>query len=126
MRQEQIWKFETKSFRVIFEVSPEDDLDLSWDETGETREKLDDGIYCAFVAHVKVVHKPTGATLGEDYLGSCIYESPRDFMDHYGLAAKSRADGCNYGSYFHDMVREAITAARKEAQTMKAIKLRAA
>lgn len=54
------------------------------------------------------------AEIGSDYLGGSIYANPRDFFrEHIGIAAKSRADGCNYGCYFPDMVHTAIEQARK-------------
>ena len=34
---ETIWFFETVNFRIEFNAAPEDDLDLSWDDTGEVR-----------------------------------------------------------------------------------------
>jgi hypothetical protein len=109
--QEKIWEFETARFRVVVGWDWEDSPDLSWDETGETREKLESGEwgnYC-FVAKVYC----DGRELAADYLGNSIYAEPGEFRDHIGLAAKSRADGCNYGSYFKDMVDNVITEARK-------------
>lgn len=107
---ETVWEFKTARFRVAFEIEPEDDLDLSWDETGEVREGLESGLYVAFVAKLAVYLD--GREVGADYLGGCIYESPEAFRDHVGSKAKG------YGSYFSDMVREAIKEAR---QTLAAV-----
>lgn len=105
-------EFRTKNFRVVATISPDDDVDTSFDETGETADKLQSGEWEAFQTAVTVYYR--GAELGADYLGGSIYANPADFFkEHIGLAAKSRADGCNYGSYFPDMVREAISEARK-------------
>lgn len=105
-------EFSTKNFRIVASVEPCRDLDLSWDDTGEVAGKLQSGEYEAFDSAVVVYWK--GAEVGADYLGQSIYADPREFfVEHIGLAAKSRADGCNYGSYFPDMVREAIGEARK-------------
>jgi hypothetical protein len=123
---ENVWSFETANLRVSFDVAPEDYLDLSWDDDGSIREGLESGKYVAFVARVRVTHKATGAELGADYLGCCIYESPREFMDHRGLAAKSRADRRNYGSYFSDMVRTACQEARKQLAALRNIPVRIA
>jgi hypothetical protein len=104
--------FKTKNFTVRAMIEPDNDLDLSFDDTGEVREKLESGEYEAFQTKVAVYWN--GAEIGADYLGGSIYADPEDFFkEHIGLAAKSRADGCNYGAYFPDMVREAISEARK-------------
>ena len=110
-----IWEFKTARFRVAFEIEPEYDLDLSFDDTGEVREGLEDGRFVAFVAKVAVYLD--GREVGADYLGGCIYENPEAFRDHIGSKAKG------YGSYFADMVREAIRDARRtltNAPTLRA------
>jgi hypothetical protein len=96
---EEIWRFETARTAIIFDVAPEDDLDLSWDDDGSTREGLESGLYVAFVARVRCLID--GAEAGADYLGSCIYESAESFITD--------------SSYFRDMVREAVAEARKHA-----------
>lgn len=98
-RFEEIWRFETARCAVIFDVTPEYDLDLSWDEHGFAAEGLESGNLCAFVARVRVL--VDGEEAGVDYLGQCIYESPSDFIDTSG--------------YFRDMVREAVSQARRYA-----------
>ena len=55
-----------------------------------------------------------GVEIASDYLGNSVYADPADFVrEHYGIRPKGRADGCNYGCYFPDMVRQAIAKARK-------------
>jgi hypothetical protein len=105
-RFETIWSFRTARFAVHFAAAPDDDLDLSFDDTGEVRQKLQDGFYCAFVARVTV--ELDGNEIATDYLGGCIYENPSDFIDHRGIKRQP-----NCGSYFSDMVRSAIADARK-------------
>lgn len=106
-----MYTFQTKNFIVRAYIEPDEDLDLSWDEDGEVAEKLDTGEYEAFQTTVVVEYK--GQKISADYLGGSIYANPADFFkEHIGLAAKSRADGCNYGAYFPDMVKEAIAGAR--------------
>jgi hypothetical protein len=90
-----VWTFRTAQFDIILEFGPEYDLDLSWDENGSVADGLARGTLFAFVARVAVKHN--GMTIGEDYLGECIYASERDFMR---------------GGYFRDMVRCAIADAR--------------
>ncbi len=103
---ENIWEFRTKQFAVVYSVCPEDDLDLSWDEDGETARGLESGRYVAFVARIEVIHMETGIVLGSDHLGNCVYESARAFINHRGAQAPT---------YFVDMVRGAIDEARKNA-----------
>lgn len=91
-----VWTFKTARFEVGLEFGPEDHLDLSWDDDGATRAGLESGALFAFVARIYV--KLDGATIGEDYLGGCIYASESDFMR---------------GGYFRDMVRCAVADARR-------------
>jgi len=98
---ENIWEFRTKQFAVVYSVCPEEDLDLSWDEDGETARGLEDGRYLAFVARIEVIHMESGIVLGSDHLGDCVYESAQAFR-HSSI-------------YFADMVRSAIDEARKNA-----------
>jgi hypothetical protein len=110
-------KFRTKNFTVRAMIEPDCDLDLSFDDSGEVTAALESGDMVAFQTKVAVYYH--GAEIGADYLGGSIYREPREFFrEHIGLAAKSRADGCNYGAYFPDMVREAISEARKHFADM--------
>jgi hypothetical protein len=124
-----IWSFETANFKVQLWARPESDLDLSWDDDNSVRENLESGAFVAFCANVRVIHKPTLATLGEDYLGSCIYESPSDFMDHRECGAQNRAyaargETARCGSHFTQMIHEAIENTRTEVARMQTIRLR--
>ena len=122
----EVWRFETKSFTVVFEALPECDADMSWDESGDVSEKIKSGEYDLFCAHVYVLHNETGAELGNAYLGECIYERASDFRNHFGLAAKSRVASeragraISYGSYFPEMVKEAIGEARTNLAKLRA------
>ena len=114
-----MWTFETANFRIVATIEPSIDLDLSWDEDGGTARGLHDGSLEAFDTKVAVYHKGTGQELGADYLGESIYKEPRDFFtEHYGCKSKG------YGSYFPDMVREAIREARATLRKMKEIRVR--
>lgn len=108
-----IWRFRTRNFTVEVDCDYETEcLDLSWDETGEIREAIESGEMAAYVMRARVLDKH-GNEIGRDYLGQSIYADPREFRDHVGLVIKSREDGRNYGSYFVDMVREAIREGRQ-------------
>lgn len=102
---EEMWRFETARFVVKWEITTDYDVDLSWDETGETRKKLESGLWECFQS--RVVVELNGRVIGEDYLGGSIYENPSEFRDHIGMNARG------HGSYFSQMVREAIAEARK-------------
>jgi len=92
---DKVWTFKTARFEIGLEFGPDHDFShmRCYDRT--TREGLERGTLFAFTARVYV--RLDGATIGEDYLGGCVYASERDFM----------RDG-----YFRDMVRCAIAEAR--------------
>lgn len=104
MFSETLWTFKTRNFTVVWSISPCDYLDLSWDDTGETTENIASGLWTAFDSTMTVYYR--GAEVGVDHLGSSIYQNPADFRDHIGMNAKG------HGSYFSDMVREAVSSAR--------------
>ncbi len=113
-----MWDFKTANFRVALECTPDYDLDLSWDEDGSTREALESGELIAFQAKVAVYDMTTGDEIGADYLGGCIYASVEDFIDHRKCGKQNReyaaqGETGRCGSYFRDMVTEAIEQARK-------------
>lgn len=104
-RYEEMWRFETARFAVIWDVTPSEDVDLSWDETGETAENLNSGLWVAFDSRMRV--ELDGVEIAADYLCGSIYEHIREFRDHVGMNARG------HGSYFSDMVRTAVKEARK-------------
>ena len=105
-----IWKFKTANLTVLVTAETEYDPDVSFDETGETADKIASGEWEIFCAKATVLFQ--GNEIGTDYLGNCIYADIKEFRDHIGLVIKSRDDGRNYGSYFPDMVKTAISEAR--------------
>lgn len=121
---ETIREFRTPNFTVTVDAVEDPDVDLSWDETGDTLEKLNSGEYVAFAARVRVVHADLG-TVGEDYLGGCIYSRIADFQDHRQCAAETRrlrAAGSSAicGSYFADLIKSACAEARQRILSMQA------
>jgi hypothetical protein len=124
-RQEQmfsIWKFETANFTIDCSIEHECGYQYDGDdESGEIQQQLDDGLLIAFTTRIRVTHRETGAILGEDYLSGSIYADPREFIkEHYGCKPKG------YSSYFPDMVRSAISEARKTFAMLQRQKLREA
>ena len=110
-------------FRVEVTAEEEPDIDLSFDVNGEVAKRLDDGELMAFCVAARCYLD--GHELAADYLGSCIYETPRAFMDHMGLRAHNKATGHNCGSYFSDMVRNVCQEARKEVAELQRVRVRA-
>ena len=124
-----LWERKTPHFIVRLTAEFEQSPDSSWWDD-EIREKMESGEYGAYVFCVQVIERGTGAEIGAAYLGDSIYADPRDFVDHRACgranreyAAKGAAGRC--GSYFSDMMGEAIAEARKAYATPRAT-LRAA
>jgi hypothetical protein len=122
-----IREFKTKNFTVRMTAEEDNDIDLSWDEDGSVLAGLESGKFIAFCAACKVYFR--GNEVASDYLGQCIYESPRAFMDHIGIRRYSPNPGKipagQCGSYFSDMVRSAIAEARKAISDMQSVRVRA-
>lgn len=119
-----LWTFETKNFQVRWRIS-EDVLSVQHMEpalAAKCRKNVDSGKWQCFESIVEVKHLPTGLILGEAYLGNSIYEDPRKFRDHFHMTKKG------HGSYFRDMVHDAIAQARKNygdlKQTVDAVSLK--
>ena len=99
-----LWRFTTGEFTVVVDAIDEDYPDLSWDQTGEVREKINSGEYVVFCARARLLWN--GIELATDYLGDCIYSNPKEFVNHRGTRGQ-------YGSYFKVMVSNVITEGRK-------------
>lgn len=111
-----IRQFRTRHFVIDVEAYEYTDLDLSFDADGSIRAKLDNGELVAFQVEVHVYYN--GHKVGSDYLGGCVYESIEEFQDHRECGKQNRqwaAQGISTkcGSYFRDMIHEAIAQARK-------------
>jgi hypothetical protein len=113
----KLWQFRTRNFRVVLSCDWDNDIDLSWADEDEL-ENIRSGLWGCYVFRV-AVYDPQGVAIGESYLGGSVYENPADFRDHIGI----KATGC--GSYFSDMVREAVAEARQYWEERPVIKLRA-
>ncbi|MCZ2113534.1 MAG: hypothetical protein LC131_06835 [Anaerolineae bacterium] len=103
-----MWKFKTKNFTVIWKIQP-DVLDTRYmenDLANECSKKVRSGEWKCFMSEIQVIENSSKVALGEAFLGGSIYANPADFRDHFGMNKKG------HGSYFSDMVREAIREAR--------------
>lgn len=110
-------------FTVTVKALEELDLDLSFDDDGSVARALEAGELEAFT--VEASCHLDGYELASDYLGNCIYPTPRAFMDHIGIAAHNRKTGHNCGSYFSDMVRTVVRDARKAVADLQTVHVRA-
>lgn len=119
--------FKTNRFSVVVDALYDDDVDLSFDDTGELLEKLQSGEYTAFAVRARVLLD--GSEVASDYLGGCIYADIAEFQDHRQCAAqtrKLRADGSNavVGSYFAEMVHNVISEARRNIAKLQSVHVR--
>lgn len=105
----KMWSFKTANFTVTWLIEDDDlYLDFMDKETAEEcREKVQSGEWQCFNSVIRVEHRQTRTVLAESFLGNSIYANPNDFRDHFGMIPKG------HGSYFSDMVREALAEARE-------------
>lgn len=119
----QAWRFETAHFVVVATIEQDYDVDISFDETSETLEKLQSGEWQAFATIVTVYAKASGAKLGSDALYGSIYAEPREFFTEHRCAdplnrnssimRAAHGESTAICHYFPEMVREAIRETRK-------------
>lgn len=100
---------DTQGFHIVCSVAyedmhPRDSFDYSEAELNELCDKIDRGLYQWFMVRVEVYKH--GILLGTDYLGGCLYENYKDFLD----------DG-----YYEDMVHQAILEAQANLDKLFAV-----
>jgi hypothetical protein len=108
MRGETVWLFKTARFTVALEIQPEDMDPADSFEFPEDIEAVRNGEVEWFCAIVAVYLD--GNRIAWDSLGGCAYKTVREF---YQAHWKHRE-----GTYFTDMVGEAIGHARKALHDM--------
>lgn len=126
----EMFRFETDNFTVRATIEADQDVDISFDETDETRDKLASGQWMAFGTIVTVEH--AGIELGSASLWGSIYAKPHEFFsDHRGADPMNRncsimraANGGNTSicHYFPDLVKEAIEDARRTLAKMPKVR----
>lgn len=120
---ETLWQFKTRNFTVSLACDYDNEFDPlhDVDDDGETARAIEAGELSAYIFRVEVTHRPTGTVLGDDYLGASVYDDPHKFAtEHLGLGADAlhiKGKAWN-GSYFPDMVAEAIKEARRTLGTL--------
>lgn len=112
-----LWTFKTRNFTVSLACEPETSPDLSWDDSGEAAEKIASGEWDCVTFRV-AVYGPAGEELSADYLGNSIYADVNEFRrEHIGARGA-------HGSYFRDMVANAVKEARGSVQEFQSIRIR--
>ncbi|MDO8415582.1 MAG: hypothetical protein Q7S87_05160 [Agitococcus sp.] len=105
-----MWQFKTRNFTVRWVIEPDVlctqhmDPELAKECIKNVRSRK----WKCFQSEIEVVCNTTGVSLGQAYLGGSIYANPAEFRDHFGMSANG------HGSYFVQMVREAIAQAREQ------------
>lgn len=114
MHGEEFFRKETPNFRVVALAFAED-MPVDVDDDGECAEQVANGELLHFRVETRVIHKPTGLTLGTDHLGGCLYRTLEDFVDYRECARYTRELRSNAvcGSYLHNMVSSAIREAKE-------------
>ena len=132
---EVVWSFDTAQFvvRCSFTGCIDDPADSFCDE--RDIEAVRNGDVLWFDAFVRVTHKETGAIVGEDSLGACAYAKASDFLAGHrdadpmnrncSIMRASRGGNVCIGHYFPDMVRQAVSEARRRFGALSSVKLRA-
>lgn len=130
---EEVWRFETANLSVVLEVTPCTDDPAESFEFPEDIEAINSGLVDWFNARTRVLTK-AGEELGADYLGSCSYNSVREFFTSHRTAdalnrncsvmREVRGQNVVICEYFPSMVREAIRSARHTLSKLKALRVR--
>lgn len=104
-----MWQFKTRNFTVQWLITPDVLSAQSTDAVllAEWRKDIRAGKLKCFQSEIRVVCNATGIIMGEDYLGGTVLANPANFRDHFGMSA------AGHGSYFAQMVKEAISQARE-------------
>lgn len=154
MKSYNCFEFQTKNFIIRYKAKeekyPEDVLSaLSYDLPSRIKLKIENGELLCFSVDIYVIFKDTHEVLGSASLFGNIHDNYKDFMDHYGLGYTSivnkinnskkgeNIDDLNYaldkikengytpfGSYFKDLVKEAIEEAKSTRRYKKLIELK--
>jgi hypothetical protein len=105
----KMWQFKTRNFTVRWLITPDvfDAQGLEPEQAAEWRKDIRAGRLKCFLSEIQVVCNATGIVLGEATLGNSLYDDPAKFRDHFGITAKG------FGSYFLQMVKQAVKEARE-------------
>ena len=114
----EMYRFTIGTLTVRAVIEPDYDVDTSFDETGETAERIASGEWEAFGTIVTV--ERNSKVIGEDSLWGSIYANPSEFFsDHRDPNPANRNtlamrdSGRVICHYFPEMVRQALSDARR-------------
>lgn len=123
--------FHAGRFTVCVDALEDCDFDTAHmdpETAADMRDGIESGRYIRFTARAYIMFD--GLLLAEEFLGGCVYADYSDFMDHFGIRAKSRKASeeagrpvC-YGSSFADMVHAVIEEARATLRKLAAVRVR--
>ena len=133
---ETVWTFMTPNFEVTLTLYPQHDYQYDGDdEDGETQRQLDEGELIAFDSKVEVRTRGTHSVhLATEWLCGSVYKSDdyeAFYTDHRTSSAEYRNTLAQKAQrrvichYFPDMVRIAISEARRRLAEHGRFKLRA-
>lgn len=105
----KMWQFKTRNFTVLWLITPDvfSVRHIAVPLAKQWKKEIRSGKLKCFQSEIRVVCNTTGIILGEAYLGGSLYQNPAEFRDHFGMTAGG------WGSYFADMVKEAVGQARE-------------
>lgn len=122
----RMYEFTIGRFTIAADIHPAHDLDLSWDDDGETRANLESGLWEAFDTNVTV--SLNGAEIASQWLCGSIYADPAEFFTAHRdadpmnrnctiMRAAWRGEGnpdakVSICHYFPGMVHESVQEAR--------------
>lgn len=117
---QNMYRFAIGRFEIRADIEPCADIDLSWDDDGETRAGLESGALEAFDTRVSVWLN--GVQIGADWLCQSIYSDPAEFFTSHrdsdpmnrncSAMRAARGDNVVICHYFPSMVQAAIADAR--------------
>lgn len=125
---ETLREFNTRNFHIVIDAVEDYDIDLSgMEDADEIIHSLERGTLVAFT--VRAIAYCHGSEVASDYLGGCIYKTPREFMDHIECGAQNRkyaaaGESGRCGSYFKDMVSNVCRDARAELRKLQTVRVR--
>lgn len=122
MKHDFAWTHETARFLVALHIEPEDMDPADYFEFPEDIAAVRNGDVEWFQASV-IVYGPDGEELGSDSLGGCAYDTVREFYESHrdidpmnrnsSIMRAANGERTAICHYFPEMVRNAITQARK-------------
>jgi hypothetical protein len=105
----KMWQFKTRNFTVSWFIEKDtfSVRGIAVPLAAQWKKEIRSGKLKCFQSEIRVTCNTTGIILGEAFIGGSLYYNPAEFRDHFGMTAGG------HGSYFADMMKEAIAQARE-------------